>query len=126
MLGRIVKRQAEPDVRVFELEDGWAARVGKTDRDNDLLTFRDSFPRDWWLHVKGCPGSHVVLHHADDDEPPKEILEKAARLAVRHSKAKNAPKAAVSVARIQDISKAKGAPAGQVQLRKSKTVTVRM
>jgi predicted ribosome quality control (RQC) complex YloA/Tae2 family protein len=117
-------RYAEPKVKVVELDDGWQVRIGCSDVDNDLLTFKASFPRDWWLHAKGCPGSHVVLSHAKEDDPPKEVLQEAARLALQHSKAKNASKGAVSVARIQDISKAKGAPTGQVQLRKSKTITV--
>lgn len=107
------------------MEEGWSARVGKTAADNDLLTFHFSFPRDWWLHVKGCPGSHVVLHHPEQDVPPRAVLEGAARLAVRHSKARHAARAAVSVARIQDVAKAKGAPAGQVVLRKSKTIQVK-
>jgi len=117
-------RKPEPRVRDFELADGWRARVGQSDADNDLLTFKDSFPRDWWLHAKGCPGSHVVLDHPEADEPPKEVLQAAARLALQYSKAKNAKKGAVSVCRIQDISKPRGAPAGKVQLRKSKTVQV--
>lgn len=121
-----MRRVPEPELREEALEDGWTARVGKSARDNDLLTFELAFPRDWWLHVKGCPGSHVVLHHPDADAPPRAVLEAAARLAVRHSKARNAPKAAVSIARIQDIAKPKRAPAGQVILRKSKTLNVRM
>lgn len=118
-------RGPEARVRTFDLEEGWTARVGMSDVDNDRLTFRESFPRDWWLHAKGCSGSHVVLSHPEADEPPRAALEEAARLALRHSKAKNAGRGAVSLARIADLEKPRRAPAGQVRLRKSKTVTVR-
>lgn len=117
-------KKASPQVLEVEMGDGWIARVGRTARDNDLLTFTEAFPQDWWLHAKGCPGSHVVLHHSEQDEPGKQILEAAARLALKYSKAKATGKGAVSLARISDLSKAKGSPAGQVQLRKSKTLRV--
>lgn len=114
----------QPSVHRFELDEGWVALVGRSDLDNDALTFRVAFPQDYWLHAKGCPGSHVVLQHPDAGEPPKAVLQEAARLALTYSKAKHAKNGAVSVARICDLSKARGAPAGQVMLRKSRTVKV--
>jgi len=116
----------EPRVWTVELGGGWTARAGRSDLDNDLLTFQASFPQDLWLHAKACPGSHVVLHHPDAQEPPREILEAAARVALQYSKAKNAGRAAVTVARIADLRKVRGAPAGQVEVRKGKTITVRL
>lgn len=100
--------------------------VGRTDQENDELTFKVAFPQDLWMHAKGCPGSHVILQHPTETEAPKAVLEAAARLALSFSKAKNAKSGAVSVARICDLAKAKGAPAGQVMLRKSKTLKVYM
>ncbi|MCC5846235.1 MAG: DUF814 domain-containing protein [Verrucomicrobia bacterium] len=114
------------NVHTHDLEDGWTARVGRSDIDNDLLTFKESFPQDYWLHVKGCPGSHVVLHHETEHDAPKAVLLAAARLAALHSKAKNATKAAVTLARIADLQKPRRAPAGQVIVRKSTTLTVRL
>ncbi|MCC5847190.1 MAG: DUF814 domain-containing protein [Verrucomicrobia bacterium] len=115
---------SKANVRTFTMEDGWVARVGCTDVDNDILVFQESFPQDMWLHVKGCPGSHVVLHHPEDSDPPKAVLQAAGRLAVQHSKAKNAGKAAVTLSRVSDLSKPRGAPAGQVVVRKGRTLTV--
>ena len=106
------------------LEEGWVARIGRSSLDNDLLTFKESFPQDWWLHAKGCPGSHVVIHHPSEAEPSKQVLEMSARLALKYSKARSTGKGTVSVCHIADISKSRGAPPGQVQLRKSKTLTV--
>lgn len=117
-------KQEAPRFLEVDLEEGWTARIGKSSRDNDLLTFRESFPQDWWLHAKGCPGSHVVMHHPSRDEPPRQILETAARLALKYSKASPKGKGSVTVARISDLGKAKGAPPGQVIVRKSRIVKV--
>lgn len=117
-------KKAEPRVVEVALAEGWTARIGRSDRDNDLLTFQEAFPQDWWLHAKGCPGSHVVLHHPSETNPPKSVLEEAARLALTHSKARSTGKGTVTVARIADLKKGRGAPSGQVQVRKSKTLTV--
>jgi predicted ribosome quality control (RQC) complex YloA/Tae2 family protein len=114
-----------PNTHTYDLGDGWTARAGRTDMDNDLLTFKDAFPQDYWFHVKGCPGSHVVLHHDSEHEAPKAILEAAGRIAIKHSKAKNAPKAAVTLARIADLQKPRRAPAGQVTVRKSTTLNIK-
>jgi predicted ribosome quality control (RQC) complex YloA/Tae2 family protein len=117
-------RKPVPKILDVDCGEGWIARVGRSDQDNDLLTFQEAFPQDWWLHAKGCPGSHVVLHHGLEAEPPKEVLEEAARLALTYSKAKKSGKGTVTLARISDLKKVRGAPAGQVQVRKSKTLTV--
>lgn len=125
-MSRGMRKQAMVEAHTVDVGEGWTARVGKSAVDNDLLTFQEAFPRDWWLHVKGCAGSHVILQHAEEDEPSREVLEAAARLAVKYSKAGKARRAAVTLARVQEISKAKGSPAGQVQVRKSRTLQVRM
>lgn len=113
------------NVHTHDLENGWTARVGRCDRDNDELTFKSAFPQDYWLHVKGCPGSHVVLHHDYEHDAPDTVLQAAARLAVFHSKARNATRAAVTLARVADLQKPRRAPAGQVLVRKSTTLKVR-
>jgi predicted ribosome quality control (RQC) complex YloA/Tae2 family protein len=121
-----MSRSTPPDLRRFALEDGWEALVGRSDVDNDLLTFQVAFPQDWWLHVKGCPGSHVVLHHPAGGDPTKGVLEAAARLAVQYSKARAGGKVAVTLARVSDLKKDRNAPAGQVLVRKSRTLMVRL
>lgn len=98
--------------------DGYEVLVGKGARDNDRLTFRVARPRDWWLHAAGFAGSHVVVRVDEDGEAPRSVLERAAQLAVYHSKARDAGgKVAVHVCRAGDVRKPRGAPPGQVQLR---------
>ena len=41
--------------------EGFEVLVGKGDTENDRLTFGVAEPNDVWMHVAGCPGSHVVV-----------------------------------------------------------------
>ena len=98
--------------------DGYEILVGKGARDNDRLTFRVARPRDWWLHAAGYAGSHVVVRVDESGGAPRSVLERAAQLAVYHSKARDAGgKVAVHVCRAGDVRKPRGAPPGQVELR---------
>jgi predicted ribosome quality control (RQC) complex YloA/Tae2 family protein len=104
--------------RRLEVE-GFDVLVGKGDAENDRLTFDIAEPRDWWLHVAGHSGSHVVVRNPDDlDVLPRPVLERAAELAAWHSKGRGAGKVEVHVCRVADVSKPRGAPAGTVRLRR--------
>jgi len=35
----------------YTLPGGWQVLVGRTDVDNDSLSFRVARPEDWWFHV---------------------------------------------------------------------------
>ena len=101
--------------------DGVEVRVGRGASDNDELScnpvHRDGC--DWWLHVAGYPGSHVVIRSGDDDLPARlpETLRDAAVLAAVNSKAAAAGgKVLVSFCRCRDVSKPSGAKAGLVRL----------
>ncbi len=100
--------------------DGFEVLVGKGDEANDDLTFGVGQPRDAWLHVAGVPGSHVIVRNPDQlDTLPRAVLERAAELAAWHSKARAAKgKVAVHVCRVADVRKRRGAPAGEVQLKR--------
>ncbi|HLV26254.1 MAG TPA: NFACT RNA binding domain-containing protein [Gemmatimonadales bacterium] len=105
--------------------DGWEVLVGKGARDNDELTFRVAEANDLWLHAAGYPGSHVVVRNPDRVEVPREVVRRAAELAVFNSKAREARgKVDVHVCRAGDVRKVRGAPAGQVQLSRWDTVKV--
>ena len=79
------------------------------------------------MHAAGCPGSHVVIRSQGRTELPEEVVQDAAALAARQSKAKNSPNVAVSMTICRDIIKPPGAKAGLVQLTgKVRTVKVNM
>ena len=106
--------------------DGYEVLVGQTAKDNDRLTFKVANPNDVWLHVGGgTPGSHVVVRTPEAGEVPRAVVKKAAELAVKHSKAKNASgKVDVHVCRACDVTKPRGAKPGSVQLRRYDSVKV--
>lgn len=94
--------------------------IGRGDEENDHLTFEVAAPEDLWLHVGGgVAGSHVVVRNPEGLEAlPPAVVERAAELAAWHSKARHAGRVLVHVCRVADVSKARGAPAGEVRLRR--------
>ncbi len=100
--------------------DGFTILIGKADSDNDALTFRVAEPLDFWLHVSGPPGSHVVVRNPDRlPELPRAVGQRAAELAAWYSKARESRgKVEVHLCRAADVSKPRGAPPGQVMLRR--------
>jgi predicted ribosome quality control (RQC) complex YloA/Tae2 family protein len=65
--------------RRIVLAPGWIALVGRTSRENDVLTTRAASPRDLWFHARGVAGSHVVvIRPSRDAEPPPEVVRRAA------------------------------------------------
>lgn len=107
--------------------DGFEIVVGRSARENDRLSLREARPDDLWLHAAGYAGSHVVVRAVEGKtgDVPSGVVEHAAQLAIRHSKARGAGgKVAVHMCRARDVSKRRGAPPGQVVLRAFETVKV--
>jgi predicted ribosome quality control (RQC) complex YloA/Tae2 family protein len=110
--------------RVVEHE-GFEILVGKGDAENDKLTFGIAEPRDFWLHVSGTPGSHVVVRNPGDlDELPPAVVSRAAELAAWHSRSRHAGKVEVHVCRVADVSKPRGFEPGEVRLKRWSAVKV--
>jgi predicted ribosome quality control (RQC) complex YloA/Tae2 family protein len=109
----------------YLLPNDFELKAGKTDVDNDRLTFQEAAASDFWFHVKGVPGSHVILHQQQGNPPDKHTLLQAAAVAAWHSKARNAGCVAVSYAAVHQVSKERGAKAGSVCVKKSKTLKVK-
>lgn len=109
--------------RRFLSPDGMVVLVGRTAEDNDVLSLKLGAPRDFWLHVSGESGSHVVIRNPDGlDRPPRETVRFAAGLAAGFSKARHGGQVAVHLATCADVSKPRGLPPGKVQLRRFSTV----
>jgi predicted ribosome quality control (RQC) complex YloA/Tae2 family protein len=87
--------------------------VGKSASDNDKLTFDLSQKDDLWFHVKGVPGSHVLLR---GDQLTQGDIQFAANVAAKYSKAKSASSVDVEYCSIWDVSKPKNSKAGLVHI----------
>ena len=109
----------------YQLPDGWIARAGKTDADNDILSIKIAKPNDWWFHVKGMPGSHVILSNENNVEADRELLKIAAAIAAYHSKARTGGTTAVVCTKAMNVSKPSGAKPGTVTIRKEITLKVK-
>jgi predicted ribosome quality control (RQC) complex YloA/Tae2 family protein len=115
--------QGRSVARVAESPDGMIVLVGRTARDNDILSLRLAAPRDFWFHVAGESGSHVVVRNPENlDALPRETKKFAAGLAAGYSKARRGGKVAVHMARAGDVSKPRGLAPGKVHLRRFTSV----
>ena len=115
----------KPQIFEYILPGDWLVLAGKTDADNDRLSLKIAKSDDWWFHVRGMPGSHVVLRAKPGEEPDKDILEAAAAIAAYHSKARNGGVVAVSCTQARYVTKPKGAKPGTVSIRKERVLKVR-
>ena len=126
MANQSTRRQPEPPrTWVYTLPGGHRVMAGKTDADNDRLSLKVAGPKDWWFHVRGMPGSHVVLQSADGREPDRKVLEQAAAVAAYHSKARKGGVVAVSGTLARYVTKPRGAKPGTVSIRKERIFKVR-
>jgi predicted ribosome quality control (RQC) complex YloA/Tae2 family protein len=115
--------QGRSVARRFVSPDGLIVLVGRDARANDLLTFHLAAPDDFWLHVAGTSGSHVVVRNPEGRASlPRDTLRFAAALAVSYSRVRRAGRVAVHVARRSDVTKHRRAPDGEVTVLHARTV----
>lgn len=119
------KAPAAPRLYEYALPAGWKILAGRTEEDNERLSLSIARPEDWWFHVRGMPGSHVVLQGPDGEEADRSTRNLAAGVAAYHSKARAGGEVAVSCTRARYVSKPRGAPKGTVQIRKETVLKVR-
>lgn len=103
--------------------DGLVILVGRSASDNDVLSLKLGSPNDFWFHVAGEPGSHVVVRNPDNLERlPRATAQLAAGLAAGYSKARRGGRVAVHQTRCREVTKRRGQPPGEVMLGRYSTV----
>ena len=116
------RRRAPPGLRV-RAPHGFEVVIGRSARENDLVTFKVARSDDVWLHAQGYHGAHVVIR-TEGREVPFDTVRFAAELAAGHSEAGQSDNVAVDYALRKDVWRSKGMPAGAVHFARQRTVFV--
>ncbi|SDD41021.1 Rqc2 family fibronectin-binding protein [Sporomusa acidovorans] len=93
--------------------DGFTVIIGKNNRQNDTVTFKQARPDDIWLHTKDIPGSHVILRSENREVSPQAIKE-AALLAAYYSKSRQSANVPVDYTKRRYVRKPAGTKPGFV------------
>jgi len=116
ILSQTKKSEAEGNeipFKQFEV-DGWIIWVGKSAKNNDLLTLKYAKKFDLWLHARDVAGSHVIIRNPNQKVVPKYVVEKAAGLAAYFSKRQSDSLCPVIVTPKKYVRKTKDLLAGQM------------
>ena len=118
------KKDKFPDIQKKEI-DGYTIYIGRDAKSNDYLTFNVADKEDIWMHVKGKPGSHVVIR-VRENLPTPEIIKVAANFAKRNSKAKKEDSVKVVYCQRKFVKKEPGMNDGQVSVdyKNSEEITI--
>jgi predicted ribosome quality control (RQC) complex YloA/Tae2 family protein len=124
---RPAARAAPPGLepRHFVSSDGFPILVGRSTEGNDYLTVHLARSQDWWLHVQGRSGSHVVIRVPDrSGNVPRRTLIEAAQLAAYYSQARDDGKVAVDYTLRKYVRKPRKSKPGLVTISQEKTIFV--
>lgn len=111
--------------RRFEIGGGYEVWVGRNAKQNDDLTLRDARPFDLWMHARGVAGSHTVLRvKGRKDNPPKQMIERAAAIAAWYSKSRTSSLAPVIVTQRKYVRKPRKSPAGSVRVEREEVILI--
>ena len=102
---------------------GYEILIGRSNTQNDELTFKTARRTDIWLHVQKLHGSHVIIR-AEDTRPDEGTILEAAALAAKYSQAAGSGKVAVDFTMVKNVKKPSGALPGKVIYTNYETVTV--
>lgn len=112
--------------RRLKTREGWDVLIGRSNEGNDHLTHHLARPEDYWFHVHGAAGSHVVLRRGKSkNEPSKKTLEEVSSWAAFYSQARTAGKVPVIVTRKKYVRKPRKGPPGLALCTNEKTLIVR-
>ena len=102
---------------------GFTIFAGRNARQNEQLTFQLAGRDDLWLHVRGQPGTHVIIK-SSGQPVPDEVIQRAAELAAYYSPARGESGVDVDVAERRFVRRVRGGHPGMVTYRNERTVRV--
>ncbi len=105
--------------------DDYTILVGRNNKENDYLTLKFANKNDLWFHTKDFHGSHTILKMDNNlPHPDDKILVETAKLAAKHSKAKNSSHVPVDFCEVKFVKKPSGSKPGMVIYTNYKTLVV--
>jgi predicted ribosome quality control (RQC) complex YloA/Tae2 family protein len=110
--------------RKLPINEDWEILIGRSSKENDLLTLHTAKPQDWWFHTRIYQGTHVVLRNYRKQELPEELKQLCARLAAYYSKAKSSSQVPVDYTQIRHVRKPRGSAPGYVTYSHQHTIFV--
>jgi predicted ribosome quality control (RQC) complex YloA/Tae2 family protein len=111
--------------RRYTVTGGWTVLVGRSAKENDVLTHRYATPSDLWFHARQAQGSHVVLKRGKKKtQVPRQAILEAAGIAAHYSKARTSKHVPVSYTERRYIKKVRKGPPGQCIMLREKVVFV--
>jgi predicted ribosome quality control (RQC) complex YloA/Tae2 family protein len=97
----------------LESSDGLTIYVGRSAKQNEMVTFKLGTPGDLWLHVHDMPGAHVLIKSTGRDVPERTLHE-AAGLAAYYSQARSERAIEIDFAPRSAVRRIRGGPPGLV------------
>lgn len=123
MKNHVAQKPTPPKPLRFRTSGGFEVLCGKNNIQNEYITFKLASKKDIWLHVKGMPGSHVVLL-CGGKEPSDQDLTEAATIAATYSKAAEGVPAPVDYTQVKNVKKPPGTKPGYVTYKTNRTAYV--
>ena len=87
---------------------------GKNNTQNDFLSTKLAEKSDWWFHVKGGAGSHVIMRCEPDEDPDARDFTEAAQAAAFFSDERASANVAVDYTLAKFVKKPSGSAPGHV------------
>jgi predicted ribosome quality control (RQC) complex YloA/Tae2 family protein len=103
---------SETDYRRYQTPSGFEVLIGRNNRQNDQLTFRQAGDYDLWFHTQEIPGSHVLLRLPAGAAPDDADLQFTADLTAYFSRARQSEQVPVVYTQPRYVYKPKGAKPG--------------
>ena len=110
--------------RRLRVDDNWDIFIGKSSKENDMLTCRVAKSKDWWFHTRIFQGTHVVLRNYRNKQLPDKLRILCSQLAAYYSKAKKSENVPVDYTQIRYVRKPRGSAPGYVTYTNQKTIYV--
>ena len=116
------KRKTDPYFR-YTTSGGYEVLVGKNNTANEKLSLSVAAGKDLWFHVKGAPGSHVILR-TENTVPDDVSMTEACEIAAYHSSQSGGQLVAVDYTEARRVKKIPGGKTGMVTYTEQKTAYV--